>query len=206
MFNIGASPFAGSLDAEAEARWRLVETAWNLKIPPKLLEVRSDPSTKHLFVEASEFRRIPLVRARDALNGYQKGRCFYCEQKITIISGSRSTADIDHFFPKCLEQAPEFANINLDGVWNLVISCQRCNRGEGGKFEKIPTVRFLDKLHGRNCYLISSHHPLREALIKQTGNTDKARAKFLQSIDQESINLIPGRWQPTADQLDQPET
>ena len=26
---------------------------------------------------------------------------------------------------------------NIDQIWNLVLSCKNCNRGEDGKFEKV---------------------------------------------------------------------
>jgi len=52
----------------------------------------------------------------------------------------------------------------IDGVWNLVLSCRRCNRGAGGKSNRVPTLRLLERLSTRNEFLISSHHPLREKI------------------------------------------
>ena len=43
--------------------------------------------------------RINLTGARDALNGYQKGKCFYCSCDIKIEPGSPMLSDVDHFFP-----------------------------------------------------------------------------------------------------------
>jgi hypothetical protein len=39
-----------NLPAETEARWRLVETAWQLDITPSLLNVDFDAGSEHLFV------------------------------------------------------------------------------------------------------------------------------------------------------------
>ncbi len=180
---------------ELEARWRLVETAWSLQINPQLLEVRFDSESNDLYTECNDFKRTTITSCRDSLNGYQKGHCFYCYRDI-VIDGTipELLADVDHFFPHVL--APEIPEININGVWNLVLSCKDCNRGIGGKFENIPTIDLLEKLHTRNEYLISSHHPLRETIINQTGSTIEKRINFLQTMDQKAINLISSRWSP----------
>jgi hypothetical protein len=185
-----------NLPLEVEARWRLVETAWSLNISPNLLEVRYDTDDHILFANVDEYRRINITSSRDSLNGYQKGKCFYCFRDIVIDDTvPDSLADVDHFFPHML--APEFPDVNINGVWNLVLACTECNRGIGGKFESIPTVDLLERLHTRNEYLISSHHPLRETIINQTGVNTKRRISFLQGMDQRAIDLIPTRWSPT---------
>ena len=53
--------------------------------------------------------------------------------------------------------------------------------GKDGKFEKIPTINFLERLHKRNSFFIDSHHPLRETLILQTGKTNTNRMGFFRS-------------------------
>ena len=41
--------------------------------------------------------------------------------------------------------------MNINGVWNLVLSCKSCNRGENGKFAKLPKSQpYLEKLYNRN--------------------------------------------------------
>jgi len=185
-----------NLPYEVEARWRLVETAWSLNISPNLLEVRYDSNDHSLFTQSNLSRRINITSSRDSLNGYQRGRCFYCSREIVVDdTASDLAADVDHFFPHTLATAiPE---VNIDGVWNLVLACKDCNRGEGGKFEKIPKIDLLERLHTRNEYLISSHHPLRETIINQTETDNNKRIRFLQRMDQRAINLIPARWSPT---------
>jgi hypothetical protein len=54
-------------------------------------------------------------------------------------------------------------------------------------------------LYNRNEYLITSHHPLRETLISQTGNTSEKRKDYLQDAYNCS-SLYYGvfkKWQPT---------
>lgn len=165
-----------NLPQEVEARWRLVETAWQLNLSRRLIAVSYDPSSKVLFVESN--RRINVTSCRDALNGYQKGKCFYSFADISIEPGSENLADVDHFFPHMLGDYGIAQPI--DGVWNLVLASQECNRGLGGKFERIPHPRYLERLHKRNEFFINSHHPLRETLIQQTGNSELERRRYLQ--------------------------
>ena len=66
-----------NLEQEVEARWNLLETAWNLQINPNLLEVKYDEDKSLFFVESNIMRRIDITSVRGSLNGYQKGKCFY---------------------------------------------------------------------------------------------------------------------------------
>ena len=178
---------------EVEARWRLVETAWSLNISPALLEVKFDDRTNLLFTESDLLKRVDITSSRDSLNGYQKGKCFYCFRDIVIdASDPDQMADVDHFFPHTLLQAqPE---LNLNGIWNLVLSCKECNRGEDGKFASVPELHLLKRLFTRNEFFIQSHHPLRETLINQTGQTNKDRIEFLQNVDSVAIGSLIHRW------------
>ncbi|WJQ82613.1 HNH endonuclease domain-containing protein [Brevibacillus brevis] len=192
IYKINESSQFNNLDFEIEGRWRLVETAWSLDLTPNLLTVDYDNKNNTLFIN-SEIRRIDITSSREGLNGYQKGKCFYCFDNITIDPSSDDLADVDHFFPHTLQSMTQ---INLNGVWNLVLSCQSCNRGIGGKFAQIPRTRYLDRLHKRNNFFIDSHHPLRETLINQTGKTEFQRASFLRDIDKFAINKLIVRWEP----------
>lgn len=107
------------LTQEADARWSLVETAWQLGIKTSLLDVKYDNSSDILFVDESLHRK-DVTSARDALNGYQKGHCFYCFDNITVIQGMPNSCDVDHFFPYALQRF--MPDVNLDGVWNLVLA------------------------------------------------------------------------------------
>lgn len=188
-----------NLPSEVEARWRLVETAWQLGMPVNALVVSYDPELEWLVTKDRENRRTSITSCRDALNGYQKGKCFYCFGDISLVAGSADLADVDHFLPHRLK---EFRNESpwagfLDGVWNLVLACQTCNRGTAGKFGLVADVRFLDRLHRRNEFLIGSHHPLRETLLLQTGKTAEARGAFLNEAYRGAVQLLIQRWKPT---------
>lgn len=184
---------ARNLPTELEARWRLVETAWELQLPSQMLRVEYVPDVRELFVSGAA-RRIAVTSCRDALNGYQKGRCFYCFREIAV-TGDERGADVDHFFPHVLLGAADGAP-NINGVWNLVLACRGCNRGASGKFARVPEARLLERLHRRNGFLIESHHPLRETLIAQTGATDKDRSAYLTQVDRLAIERLLHRWSP----------
>lgn len=144
---------AKDLNQETESRWNLVEKAWELNINKNLIVVEFDQQTKQLFTQDAKHRRTNITTSRGALNGYQKSRCFYCFKEISISSDDDLLADVDHFFPHLLK--PDVANagccrpVNVDGVWNLVLSCAECNRGESGKFAQVPSIELLERLHTR---------------------------------------------------------
>jgi hypothetical protein len=187
-----------NLPHETEARWRLVETAWQLGLNPALLSVSYDNNLSVLFVRNHLRQRIDVTASRDALNGYQKGRCFYCFREISVLPTSTILADVDHFFPHTIIASTEL-NDNLNGVWNLVLACRECNRGEMGKLARVPHIRYLERLFKRNNFLIDSHHPLRETLISQTGTTEISRRHFLQRQHTSAKRLLIHEWSPVAE-------
>ena len=69
-----------------------------------------------------------VTSSRYALDGYQKGKCFYCFDDISIEPSDDNLADVDHFFPYILETSLQ-RDLNIHGVWNLVLSCNSCIRG-----------------------------------------------------------------------------
>lgn len=183
---------SSNLIVEVESRWRLVERAWELGLARDLISIHHDESTNQLFTFDIVKRRKNVTSCRGALSGYQKGKCFYCFSDFLV--DFEPNVDVDHFFPDVLKR-DNFKQI--DGVWNLVLSCKSCNRGIGGKFEKIPHLNLLDRLSRRNEFLISSHHPLRETLISQTGVTELDRRIFLNDFYNRAKARLFHIWEPT---------
>jgi hypothetical protein len=183
---------ASNLPLETDARWRLVETAWELGVSPALLAVGHDPATEALFVVDAGRRRRSITGARDALSGYQKGHCFYCFDSFSV--AGPEPPDVDHFFPHTLKNLGLGAPI--DGVWNLVLACRRCNRGIAGKSDRVPSIRLLERLSTRNEFLIASHHPLRDTLVGQTGAREIDRRSFLNSRHTEARASLIHEWEP----------
>jgi len=153
-----------------------------------------DETNKFLHTLTAQNRRVSITSSRDALNGYQKGRCFYCFRKISVDLFSLDLADVDHFFPFKLNTCATDKPIN--GVANLVLACKECNRGTSGKFDRLPSLPHLERLHFRNEYLIKSHHPLRETLMLQTGFSEQSRHSFLQSAYNCAKSTLVMNWTP----------
>ncbi|EEB78339.1 hypothetical protein GPB2148_55 [marine gamma proteobacterium HTCC2148] len=193
---LAEQPQFSDLPQEAEARWRLVETAWELKVSRALVSVDHDPDAEVLFTLDGKRRRKNVTSSRDALNGYQKGYCFYCFDGIHLEKGKDSFPEVDHFFPHTLKQQG-FGPV-IDGVWNLVLACKECNRGEGGKFASVPTEKLLGRLNTRNEFLIGSNHPLKETLMAQTGDQEAGRKGFLRDFYNRAWASLLHRWEPEA--------
>ena len=62
----------------------------------------------------------------------------------------------------------------------------------------MPAIEYLERLSKRNEFLVSSHHPLREAIITQTGATEDERRSFLARVDREAVNVLIHRWRTPA--------
>jgi hypothetical protein len=185
--SLAASIQGGALEGEVEARRRLVEAAWALDLPRAGVAVRADLGADLLYVERA--RRVDLTRVAPALNGYQHGRCFYCRAEVPA-----GRADVDHFFPWVLRERGMIPE--ADGVWNLVLACRACNRGEGGKFARVPSDRLVERLHGRNNWLVESHHPLRETIMLQAGASREQRTDFLRRMQRKAVDALIHRWEP----------
>jgi hypothetical protein len=188
---------AEDLVLENEARWHLVETAWEMGVSRSLIAFDSASAGLEVVRRGG---RVAVTSARSALNGYQKGRCFYCFNSIRI-EDKTAAADVDHFIPWVLRGAFRHS---LDGVWNLVLACVLCNRGASGKSDFVPDRPLLERLHRRNEFLIGSHHPLRETLLAQTGETEPDRARFLHDCWADAVRARIGLWRPTASRCAEP--
>ena len=193
LFSLFETSQFSSLSGEVEARWRLVETAWELNISKRLIAVDFDPISADLFVNKIG-GRVDITSSRDALNGYQKGKCFHCFSDISISPNHPDLADVDHFFPWKLKE--HGVAHPVDGVWNLVLACKGCNRGRGGKSARVPSIKLLYRLKKRNDFLINSHHPLRETLIAQTGGSEAVRKSFMQKTYNEAKAILIHEWDP----------
>lgn len=195
FFTLQAADEARDLPDEVESRWRLVETAWALNVSRNVVAVDYDSETEAFFTSMSG-RRRNITSCRGALNGYQKGKCFYCSSSVSILSGDAALADVDHFFPHVLAQKSALFAQLINGVWNLVLACAGCNRGVDGKGARVPDLEILHRLHRRNEYLITSHHPLRETIMRQTGITTAQRRDFLQTRYDLARSSLIHTWRP----------
>ncbi len=182
-----------NFEQEVDARWRLVETAWNLQINPALLEVKHDEEKSTFFIENNLMRRVDITSVRDSLNGYQKGKCFYSFQDISICKKDYNICEVDHFLPHINKMYHSNIKVNINGVWNLVLADSKINLN---KKARIPEKRYLERLFNRNEFYIESRHPLAETIINQTGHTTEMRRKFLETQYNLALSLSIQQWKP----------
>ena len=76
FFHLSQGTQFNNLPNEVEARWNLVETAWELNLSSNLIHVEYDTAENLLYVPRRDTQRVDVTSGRDALNGYQKGKCF----------------------------------------------------------------------------------------------------------------------------------
>ena len=195
LLTLAALPDARQpLHAEAESRWRLVESAWHeRRATGSSLQVVYDRPSE-MIVRGMLGHRRSITWVRPSLSGYQSGACFYCAAPITPLLGLENSADVDHYFPHMLMARGLF--VDLDDVWNLVLACPVCNRGEGGKFDRLPHGDFLETLWQRNERLIASHHPLRYSIITTRGASPAVRLEFLRSVQSRATEHARAEWRP----------
>ena len=185
-----------NFENETEARWKLVETAWNLQINPNLLEVKYDHSSSLFFLENRFMKRVDITSVRDSLNGYQKGKCFYSFLDISIIKGSSDICHVDHFLPHLNKQKHSENGADINGVWNLVLAHSSMNSTKE-KGAKVPDRKYLTRLFNRNEFYISSKHPLAETIINQTGHTKDKRRHFLEKQYNIALENSVVNWTPS---------
>lgn len=191
------SPQLPNLVEEVESRWRLVEVSWDLQLPRSVLAVTFDDTTGGLVVPR---RRRAITSARGALNGYQKGHCFYCFRSISVAAGDEQVCEVDHVFPWSTGAA--VAGAPVDGLWNLVLACRDCNSWQS-KSDQPPHARYVERLHRRNEYLIESEPPLRPTIVGQMGTTPEARAQtLLAAFAEVTVNGARSVWE--ADEAGEP--
>lgn len=181
-----------NLSPEIEARWKLIEDTWTHNRGVQFDHIQYEIDTQMLIVESRTTYRRDLSKARDSLSGYQRGKCFYCFSDIFV--DDVNTCEVDHFLPFHLRYKIPW---DLNGVWNLVLACDSCNRGPGtGKFGYLPDKRLLSRLIRRNNYLVNSHHPLSNTLIAQTGVSDQERSTFLSTAYNLASTFLNDVWSP----------
>ena len=202
LYKLNEGTQVGNMFEEIEGRWNLVETAWSERNPR--LEIKYDGNLEEFFALKAvspegylhSHNRVSLTPVRKPLNGYQKGKCFYCFGPISINSNEKNTCDVDHFIPLSVQYNSQY-DLDLNGVWNLVLTCADCNRGEdNGKFARLPQEHLLERLHKRNEYLIESNHPLKETLVMKTGNSSLSRKRYLSERFEFAKTFKRPEWAP----------
>ena len=151
----------------------LVEEAWKNSLSPNILDYNKQEGN---FYSISITDRINLRSAVPVLLPYQHGRCFYCNRLMNTKANKEEEdfPDVDHFLPHSfLNRQGNLCHINSNGIWNLVISCKDCNRGESGKFHSPPAEIYQQGLITRNILFTQEHrHSLKNSILLSLNASD----------------------------------
>ena len=181
LLRLSQTNAATSLTKENDARWKLVETAWEYGVSNAFVTVEYDKQQEILIALQGGIKRKSITGVKDAISGYQRGQCFYCSKELNFSETHTPDAiRVDHLMPFSLMTKTNLSE-DLDRVWNLVLACNHCN-GASEKSDNLPHSDYVKRLLTRNESYILSHHPLRETLILQTGQSTQERYDFVTSI------------------------
>ena len=180
---------------ENESRWMIVEEAWKNNLSPNFLVYNQATDE---IVSVSSTDRTNLRSAVSVLLPYQHGSCFYCKKKINTSTNPDDSdfPDVDHFIAHSYFKRPDLSHINPDGIWNLVIACKECNRGTGGKFERLPALNYQYEIINRNVLFTEEHrHSLKNSILLSLNaqNHHEVQRRMLALFDK--FNMIEG-WKP----------
>lgn len=149
----------GLLD-ELTGRWNIVECSFTTGIGRSLVTdgMAVDWATETL---TDKRRRRSVTGVREAVLGFQHGRCLICDNPI----GPSDKVAIDHVFPYVIMEryggVSGWAGPDLDAVWNLAPAHQHCNAEKSDAF---PGPELERRLVQRNEAIMSSLKPLSRAL------------------------------------------
>lgn len=197
LLDLAQSDESTAVAGEVGARWRLVETAWATGLNSGLITaVGFDEPTETLFID--KVRRRSVTGVVPALNGYQDGRCAYCNEPMHERGVGQPI--VEHVLPFTLMQRASpmqrpWPGPPLDAVWNLVLACLPCN---SAKAARPPAAVWMPWLITRNDDLIASHHPLRQTLMAQTGATPEARRLTVVAAHAQAFERRQTCWTPPA--------
>jgi 5-methylcytosine-specific restriction endonuclease McrA len=161
------------LGDELDARWDLLEAAFELKREPGTLA----NDIRRIYLEKG-YERSSVTHLMPVLYGYQEGRCFYCGEMIPPGDGH-----VDHLIPRQFLQHDE--------PWNLVLAHGFCNLN---KSDHLPGAHFVEQLINRNEALIASNHPLRQHVIAQLGASPVQRRRTVDQTYRDARVVIPWEW------------
>lgn len=177
---VAASPDLTLLTEEVRSRWDLVESAFDTGIGRSVITSGVFfETTSELLIE--KVRRVSVTGARPALEGFQHGRCFYCNEKLLELDD----VHVDHVYPFSLMKSQGWEGPDLNGVWNLVVAHGLCNEG---KLARLPTSEEVQRLIDRDLAVLDSPHPLKKSISLATGVSPGADAEvklavFFRKVD-----------------------
>lgn len=175
LFALREATNTHTLEHELDARWTLVESAWISGVGQSMMRlgpILDDSGTRLL----DRVRRAAVTGVRESLIGFQDGKCLYCGAEILE---DFSNAHVDHVFPYSLNKRGIVTDLDLNAIWNLVVSCISCNLEKAGR---LPTGEQVQLLELRNNAVVNSPYPLKRAIENLAGTSVSTRASFYGAV------------------------
>ncbi|WP_080847755.1 HNH endonuclease [Cytobacillus gottheilii] len=119
---------------------RLIVNLTNYHLAAMIEQLNEVPSINYLLGKVESIAKRSSLRPFERiLLEYFSADCFYCCKPLTGIT--RET-HVDHFIP--------WSFVQSDQIWNLVLSCNKCNTS---KSDKLPKRDYLEFIIERNLEL-----------------------------------------------------
>ncbi|UTR10184.1 HNH endonuclease [Evansella sp. LMS18] len=123
---------------------RLIVNLTNYHMASMIEDLNEVPSVNYLLGKVESIAKRSSLRSYEKiLLNYFEACCFYCGK---ALSDQKRETHVDHFIP--------WSFVQSDNLWNLVLSCNRCN---SSKSDKLPEKLFLEYLIERNHELNTKH-------------------------------------------------
>ncbi|MCD8509736.1 MAG: HNH endonuclease [Bacillus sp. (in: Bacteria)] len=120
---------------------RLIVNLTNYHMAVMIEALNEVPSINYLLGKVESIAKRSSLRPFERLLlQYFEKSCFYCGKALT--QAKRET-HVDHFIP--------WSFVQSDHIWNLVLSCNRCN---SSKSDKLPDRNYLEFIIDRNNKLV----------------------------------------------------
>ncbi|MBP3953645.1 HNH endonuclease domain-containing protein [Bacillus suaedae] len=119
---------------------RLVVNLTNYHMAAMIEQLNEVPSINYLLGKVESIARRSSLRPFEKLLLHHfEASCFYCNRSL---SDKKRETHVDHFIP--------WSFVQSDQIWNLVLSCNRCN---SSKSDKLPKREYLEFIIDRNDVL-----------------------------------------------------
>ncbi len=155
---------------------RLIVNLTNYHMAAMIEELNEVPSINYLLGKVESIaRRTSLRPFEKVLMNHFEARCFYCNK---TLSGEKRETHVDHFIP--------WSFVQSDHLWNLVLSCQKCN---SSKSDKLPERPFLQEIISRN-------NELHTKIVEPNWMTNYKEKKIIMLYDYSIKNGYDVIWSP----------
>ncbi|WP_078427509.1 HNH endonuclease [Alkalihalobacterium alkalinitrilicum] len=116
---------------------RIIVNLTNYHMAAMIELLNEVPNINYLLEKVESIaRRSSLRPFEKVLLHYFNANCFYCNKSLT---GAKRETHVDHFIP--------WSFVQSDHIWNLVLSCNKCN---SSKSDKLPKRNYLEYIIERN--------------------------------------------------------